>query len=381
MSKIDNDRKKILFVVNDPGFFLSHRSALAVAASDIGYEVHVATANEEAVDKILDLGFIYHEIPFTRSGINPLLESFLLISLYKLYRRIRPNLVHHVTIKPVLYGSIAARMASVPAVVNAISGLGYVFSASGMMPNLLRIPVKTLYQLALAHKRSMVIVQNAHDYNVVKNKGWINEDRLRLIRGSGVDLNTFKPTSEPTGDMIVLMASRMLWDKGVGIFVEAARLLLKNDVVARFVLVGDPDSGNPNSVSRQQLLEWAQESGIEWWGYRDDMERVFNQAGIVCLPTYYGEGVPKVLIEAAASGKPVVATEIPGCAEIIKHNTNGFLVPAKDATALAKAIELLINDKALRLRMGINGRKIAEAEFSIEYVINQTIAIYQELIV
>lgn len=381
MSKIDNDRKKILFVVNDPGFFLSHRSALAVAASDIGYEVHVATANEEAVDKILDLGFIYHEIPFTRSGINPLLESFLLISLYKLYRRIRPNLVHHVTIKPVLYGSIAARMASVPAVVNAISGLGYVFSASGVMPNLLRIPVKTLYQLALAHKRSMVIVQNAHDYNVVKNKGWINENQLRLIRGSGVDLNTFKPTSEPSGEMIVLMASRMLWDKGVGIFVEAARFLLKQGVVARFVLVGDPDSGNPNSVSRQQLLEWAEESGIEWWGYRDDMERVFNQAGIVCLPTYYGEGVPKVLIEAAASGKPVVATEIPGCAEIIKHNTNGFLVPAKDATALAKAIELLINDKALRLRMGINGRKIAVAEFSIEYVIKQTIAIYQELIV
>jgi len=381
MTKVVNDKKKVLFVVNDPGFFLSHRSGLAKAASEKGYEVHVATAYNENVEKIHDLGLTYHEIPFTRSGINPFSELFLLYKLYRLYRQIRPDLVHHVTIKPVLYGSIAARMASVPAVVNAISGLGYVFSAPGMMPALLRLPVKALYKAALAHKESRVIVQNIHDYNVVLNSGWIDRDRIRLIRGSGVDLNSFKPTNQSPDDMILILASRMLWDKGVGVFVEAARDLLSKGVAARFVLVGDPDLGNPNSVTRQQLMEWAEEPGIEWWGYHDDMEQVLNQASIVCLPTYYGEGVPKVLIEAAASGKPVVATDIPGCAEIIKHDINGILVPAKDAEALAKALALLINDEELRLNMGLNGRRIAENEFSIESVIKQTMDIYQELLV
>jgi glycosyltransferase involved in cell wall biosynthesis len=239
--------------------------------------------------------------------------------------------------------------------------------------------VNFLYRLAFAHKGTIVIVQNTHDYNVVVNTGWIDQDRIRLIRGSGVDLDTFKSTNQSPDDMIVVLASRMLWDKGVGFFVEAARHLLKQDVVARFVLVGDPDLGNPNSVSRQQLMEWADEPGIEWWGYRDDMEQVLNQASIVCLPTYYGEGVPRVLIEAAASGKPVVATDIPGCAEIIQHQTNGLLVPPRDFVALAKAIELLINDEELRLKMGANGRAIAEADFSIESVIKQTMDIYQEL--
>jgi glycosyltransferase involved in cell wall biosynthesis len=324
---------------------------------------------------------MFHEIPFTRSGINPLSELSLLYKLYRLYRQIRPDLVHHVTIKPVLYGSIAARMASVPAVVNAISGLGYVFSAPGVMPGLLRLPVKALYKAALAHKESRVIVQNIHDYNVVLNSGWADRDRIRLIRGSGVDLSIFKPVSAPPDDMIVVLASRMLWDKGVGLFIEAARHLLQQNVSARFVLVGNPDFGNPNSVTEQQLLEWDDEPGIEWWGFRDHMERVFDKASIVCLPTYYGEGVPKVLIEAAASGKPVVATDIPGCAEIIKHDINGILVPTKDAEALSKALALLINNKELRLMMGLNGRRIAENEFSIESVIKQTMDIYQELLV
>jgi len=379
MMKAEKVRKKILYVVNTPEFFLSHRSALALAAFEKDYEVHVATAAGVDVARIRQLGFIHHTIPFTRSGVNPLSEVTVLSGLYKLYRKIRPDLVHHVTIKPVLYGSIAARMASVPAVVNAISGLGYVFSASGMMPSLLRIPVKTLYQLALAHKGTVVIVQNIHDYNVVQNAGWIDQDRIRLIRGSGVDLDTFKPTNESPNDMIVVFASRMLWDKGVGVFVKAARDLLGRGVDARFVLVGAPDLGNPNSVTRQQLVEWAGEPGIEWWGYRDDMDHVFNQASIVCLPTYYGEGVPKALIEAAATGKPVVATDIPGCAEIIQDQSNGLLVPPRDVAALAKAIELLINDEELRLKMGANGRAIAEADFSIESVINQTMDIYQEL--
>ena len=381
MSNPENNKKKILFVVNDPGFFLSHRSDLAIAAFNKGYEVHVATANNDAVDTIHDLGLIYHEIPFTRSGIDPLSELFLLYYLYRLYRKVRPDLVHHVTIKPVLYGSIVARMVSIPAVVNAISGFGYVFSASGVMPRLLRLPVKSLYKAALAHKRERVIVQNIHDYDVVKDSGWIDPDWIRLIRGSGVDLSAFKPANELPGDLKVVLASRMLWDKGVGVFIEAAHTLLKQAVIARFILVGGPDFGNPNSITEEQLMEWGKESGIEWWGFRDDMEQVFNQASIVCLPTYYGEGVPKVLIEAAASGKPVVTTEIPGCAEIIKHNVNGFLVPIKDAIALAKSIELLINDKELRLKMGLNGRRIAENEFSIESVIKQTMDIYEELLV
>lgn len=375
------NNKKILYVVNDPAFFLSHRSNLGIYASQQGFEVHVATANGEAVEKIQNLGFVYHEIPFRRSGINPIIEISLIFSLYKLYRTIRPDLLHHVTIKPVLYGSIAARMASLPAVVNAISGLGYVFSASGFVPTLLRFPVKSLYRLALGHGNYIVIVQNTHDFDVIKDSGWIDQGRLRLIRGSGVDLKKFKPSNKEPEDMIVVFASRMLWDKGVGIFVEAARDLIAQNVVARFVLVGEPDRGNPNTVSKEQLLGWSKIPGIEWWGFHDDMEQVLDQASIVCLPTYYGEGVPKVLIEAAASGKPIVATEIPGCAEIVKQDYNGFLVPIKDANTLAQKILLLINDRNLRSRMGTNGRALAEKEFSIESVVVHTMDIYHELLV
>jgi glycosyltransferase involved in cell wall biosynthesis len=375
-----NERKTIIFVVNDPAFFLSHRVVLATAAQNQGFDVHVATANGEAVEKILSLGFVHHELPFKRSGTNPFYEAYLLYALYRLYRKVQPSLVHHVTIKPVLYGSIASRLAYVPAVVNAISGFGYVFSSTGFKPFLLRLPVKILYKIALSHKNNIVIVQNSHDYEVVIRFNWVAQNRVRIIRGAGVDLNTFKPIAEPPGEIVVVLASRMLWDKGVGIFVDAARTLHEKGIEARFVLVGSPDTGNPKSVTEDQIRNWVNQSIIEWWGYRDDMAIIFNQSHIVTLPTYYGEGVPKVLIEAAASGRPIVATEIPGCREVVQHDYNGILVPIKNSNALAEALQRLIENPALRLEMGANGRRLAEKDFAVESVVDQTMNIYRELL-
>src|SRR5690606_17393461 len=235
---------------------------------------------------------------------------------------------------------------SIP-VVNAISGLGYVFSQREQARQLRHIALR-LYRFALRHPHSKVIFQNPDDIQVFRRHRIVREDQIVLIRGSGVDCAVFQPAPKPDGEPIVVLASRMLWDKGVGEFVEAARMLRREGVKARFVLVGDSDEGNPTAVPRDQLQRWHNEGVVEWWGYRSDMNRVFSAAHIAVLPTFYPEGLPKVLLEAAASGLPMVATNIPGCREIVRHGINGILVEPKNTAQLAEAIKRLIFDKELR---------------------------------
>lgn len=372
-------RPKLLLTVNDAGFFLSHRLPIARAARDAGYEVHVATAPSPAVARIVAEGFAHHPVPVSRRGLNPLAELRSVAALTRLYRRLRPDIVHHVTIKPVLYGGLAARLARVPAVVSAVSGLGFMFIRQNLRHRISRLPLHALYRLALGHPHSRVIFQNPDDFDHFTAAGWVRPESGVLIKGSGVDLAAFAPAPEAHSTPIVLCAARMLWDKGIGEFVAAARDLRARGVVARFVLVGDPDPGNPTSVPPARLQAWQREGVVEVWGHRDDMAAVLQEAAVVCLPSYR-EGLPKVLVEAAACARPIVATDVPGCREIARAGENALLVPVRDARALADAVARLVADPALRQRLGERGREIVEAEFSLERVVRDTLAVYAALV-
>jgi len=372
-----NNKPKLLYFVTEDWFFCSHFLDRAVAAQQAGFQVSVLTRVNKHGQTILDNGINLIPLEFERSKINPLREISLLKSLASLYRRERPNIVHHVALKPILYGSLVAKIVGIHAIVNAPVGMGYVFSSKQLKARLLKPLVLLAYRLLLNPFNSVAVFENPDDLTYFEKLGIVKYSRL--IRGAGVNTLQFGSSNEPNEVPVVLLAARMLWDKGVGEFVEAAKILHQQSISARFVLVGAPDKENPESINQSQLLEWQDAGIIEWWGQHEDMPQVFAQAHIVCLPSYR-EGLPKVLIEAAACGRPIVATDVPGCREIVRHNENGLLVPAKDPQALAAALNRLLNDAALRESMGKRGRAMVEAEFSTEYVVEQTLQLYKELL-
>lgn len=371
---------KLLFVVNDPAFFLSHRLPLAEAARKEGFNVQIATMGGASSEKIEQLGFVHHEIPLSRSGRNPFNELITFFSLLRLFRQLRPDLVHLVTIKPVLYGGIAARIARVPGVISAISGLGFLFvKRTSLRVRLLRYGVLFLYRLAMSHPNQRVIFQNPTDLNALVIAAGVQKDKVSLIHGSGVDLQDYPVKLEPDGIPIIVMASRLLKDKGVHEFVDAARQLQAKGVKAYFKLIGDADPGNPASVTTDSLQAWQKEGVVQCLGFRTDIPELFSQANIVCLPSYYGEGLPKVLIEAAACGRAVITTDMPGCRDAIEANISGLLIPARNVDALVDAMDCLVNDDEMRQKMGIAGRALAERKFDIDKVINAHLTIYYEL--
>lgn len=366
---------RILFVVNVDWFFLSHRLPLALAARDAGFDVHVATAMTGDADAIQSHGFTLHPISINRSstGLSALVS--LVWKLWRLIRQLQPEIVHLVTIKPVLIGGLAARLAGVKRVIAAISGLGFIFTARGMAAALRRWLVAYFYRLALAHRAVLVIFQNDDDRRLLQARAGISDSQVVLIRGSGVDLNQWKFQPLPTGQPIVLMASRLLVDKGVMEFIEAARAL-RGIVQARFVLVGDIDPDNPSSVSKKFLRNHVDSGAIEWWGKRSDMQQVLGAAHVVVLPSYR-EGLPKVLIEAAAVGRAVVTADVPGCRDAIINGRTGLLVPPRDAAALATTIRSLIDDPQKLTAFGVAGRQLAEKAFDIREVIAKHLDLYR----
>lgn len=372
-------KKKVLFLGNDATYFLTHRLPLAIGALTEGYEVHVATPPAEASERIREHGLTYHPIHLSRWGGQPIQEIRSLWSIYRLFRELKPDLIHQVTIKPVIYGGIMARLAGIPAVVSSVSGLGFIFLARGFIACFIRGGVRLAYRLALAHPCSRVIFQNPEDRKEFVARGLVAEGKTVIIKGSGVDVDVFTVTPEPDSEVTVVFPSRMLWDKGVAEFVEAAGMLRAGGGNARFALVGADEPGNPASVPVSKLQEWNEAGIVEWWGYREDMPQVLAMAHIVCLPSYR-EGVPKSLIEAAACGRPIVTTDVPGCREIVRKDFNGLLVPAKDPVALMKALSILISDPSLRKCFGINGREMVVKEFSINQVVRETLKLYRELL-
>lgn len=369
-------RPKLLYFVTEDWYFCSHRLPLAIAAKEAGYDVTVLTRVQAHGESIKAAGLNLVPFEISRKSVNPLTEIVTLARLVAAYRRIAPDLVHHVAVKPVIYGAIAARLTRVPGVVNALVGLGWIFTSTSLLAGLVRRVVEKAMPFLL--NRGAVIVQNPSNAAVLLALG-VDKDRIRLIRGSGVDTATFRPGPEPEGTPVVLLPARMLWAKGVGEFVDAAVRVRASGIDARFVLVGQPDPGNPSTVSQEQLQEWQRERRVEWWGYHADMPKVFRQAHIVCLPSYYGEGVPMSLLEAASTALPIVTTDVAGCREVVKDGDNGFLVPVRDGAALADALVRLLRDSELRKRMGARGRKRAVSEFDVSSVVSATLAIYQEI--
>jgi glycosyltransferase involved in cell wall biosynthesis len=309
--------------------------------------------------------------------MHPLRELGSVQRLTRILKDLRPALLHNIAQKPVLYGTLAARLAGVPAVVNGVAGMGYLFSSDAPRARVVRRLVGGAYRALLAAPNVRVLVQNPDDQGQIRRLTGVEPV---LIPGSGVDLARFVPRPEASGAVVVVLASRMLWDKGVGEFAAAARLLKGRGSPARFVLVGKPDPGNPTSVGEEQLRDWDREGCIEWWGYRADMPAVLAQAHIACLPSYYREGLPKFLIEAAAAGLPLVTTDATGCREAVEAGQNGLLVPPRDAPALAQALDRLIGDADLRQRFGTRSREIAQARFDATRVHAATLAVYRELL-
>lgn len=368
---------RLLFVVNVDWYFVSHRLPLAVAARELGWEVSVAAAETTCRAQLEQLGIHFVPLRFRRKSRQPAGELWLLFQLIRLYRQARPSIVHNVTLKPVLYGSIAARFFPGVTVVNAIAGTGGVLAALESIPARL---LGRVLGLIMPKKRGLVIFQNRNDAALFTDIYHYPSGRTRLIPGSGVNIREYSPAPPPPGAPIILLASRLLWPKGLREFVAAASIVRKRYPQSRFVIVGEPDPDSSLSVPHSQLAEWTRRGAVEWWGRREDMAQVLRQASIVTLPTYYGEGVPKVLIEAAAAGRAIVTTDTPGCSDIVRQDFNGLLIPPRDASALAAAIIKLLEDPGRSTEFGLRGRELVEAEFSIERVVTDTLNVYYELL-
>ena len=373
-------KPKLLFLVAEDWYFCSHRLSLAVAAVEAGFEVSVVTRVNQHADVILAAGLTLIPLQrMRRSGANPLKELASLGEIWRIYHRAKPDLAHHVGLKPVVYGSIVAHLSGVSGVVNALAGLGFVFSSGRILARVLRPTVKRVLSCLLNRRNSRVIVQNERDFDVLTKAVGIASRDVRLIRGAGVDLRLYgehPPTVQPP---LVVLVARMLWDKGVGDFVEAATRIRSTGVPARFALVGVPDPENPTSVPERQLRTWHDSGFVEWWGYRADIPGVLAMASICCLPTFYGEGVPKALIEAMASSRAIVTTDIPGCRELVADGRNGILVAPRDVAALSSALEVLIRDPERCRQMGTAGRTMVEQSLSLDQVLKETLTLYAEL--
>lgn len=290
---------KILFLVTEDWYFWSHRLPLARAARDEGFDVSVATRVQDYGDRITREGFRLIPIKLRRLNGNPFSEVAAIAELIKIYRTERPDLVHHVALKAALYGTLAARAVRIPAVINAFAGMGYVFSSSQTRARALKPILRMAFRIVMKMPNGKMIIQNPDDRDLLVKANILRPENARLIKGSGVDPERFRMAPEPSGEPVILLASRMIWDKGIGEFVEAARRLANAGTRGRFVLVGKADGDSPASIPIATLRKWHEERTVEWWGYQEDMPEIFSRAHIVCLPSFYGEGVPKVLIEAA----------------------------------------------------------------------------------
>ncbi len=372
--------KKLLFLVNVDWFFLSHRLPIALAALQAGYEVHIATGITDRKIELQSHGLIVHELPIVRGKTNLKQEIVTFIKMVQILREVKPTILHTVTIKPVLFGGIAAKFAGIKRLVAAISGLGYVFIEKNQKSNLRKKLISILYRLAFEQPLIKVIFQNQDDKIILTKIKKLHDNQTIIIPGSGVDLNTYAylPESDLPSTTII-MVSRLLADKGVHEFIEAARQIHGKGLSVRFQLVGNIDPDNPASITAQQIKAWQTEGTVELLGYRADIADLFSQANVIVLPSYR-EGFPKVLIEAAACGRAVVTTDVPGCRDAIIPNVTGLLVPVRDAKALADAIKYLILNPKLRLCMGKTGRQLAEEKYDIRQVVQTHLNIYEELL-
>jgi glycosyltransferase involved in cell wall biosynthesis len=385
--------RRLVFLINDAPSFASRRIAVLKAAVEAGFEVHVIAPSSgvpvgkserafhdvdprKAVQQIVATGAVHEELPMTRGGMNPIGEARALLATIQLYRKLRPDVAHHFALKAILYGTLAAWITRVPTVINSFIGLGYVFLGGSLLSRAIRSCYVRLYAFLSKRTSCITVFQNPDDAETIRREARLDPKRMRLIRGSGVDLTQFTQSDEPAGVPAILLASRMLRDKGVIEFCHAAKLLHARGVSAHFLMVGGTDEGNPARLSEREVEQLCVDCGVQWLGQRYDMPAVVSAAHVVCLPSY-GEGVPKSLLEASACGRAVIGSDVPGCREAVMDGVNGLLVPVRDARALANAIEQLIASPIERRQLGTNGRRLVQEKFSIDRIVHETLSLYE----
>lgn len=374
---------RVLLFANTEWYLFNFRGSLAKALRDAGHEVLLVSPPGPYGAKLREMGFRWIAAPMDRLSLNPLRELALLRWLHRLMVQERVDLIHGFTIKCAVYGSLVGRIAGVPARVNAVAGMGYVFSSNEPKALILRPIVRGMMRMAMGGRNSRLILQNSDDVTRFRDAAVVDPRLIRLIRGSGVDCSRFRfvprrrAFSEP---LRVLLAARLLWDKGLAEYVEAARMLRTQGRSVRFLLAGKPDEGNPDAVPEATVRSWVNEGLIEWMGHVDDMPGLLSSCHVMALPSAYGEGLPKSLIEAAACGLALVTTDAPGCREVVTHEVDGLLIPLRDARVLAESITRLDDDPDFAARLGAAARKKALAEFDESLVIERTLAVYAELL-
>ncbi len=371
--------KKILLVANTDWYLYNFRLSLGKYLRDQGYEVIFVSPRGNYVDDIIANGFRFLEWEVGRRSILIYKEIWSIFKIWKIYKSEIPVLVHHFTIKPVLYGSIAARFSKVKGVINSITGLGYLFLSKDWMGKILKLIVFPLYRFSLSGGHVHNIFENIYDQQTFLIQKFTDLEKSSIINGVGVDEDTFSLTPDPETEIpLIVLPARMLYDKGVKTLVEASTILKRN-MKLKIALVGELDPGNPSYIDENTIKKWENEFGVEWWGFNKNMQEVYKNCNIVTLPSL-GEGLPTVLIEAAACGRPIVTTDVAGCRDVVQDGVNGFLVPPNNPEELANAIYKLIENPALRIKMGLEGRRIVLEKFTSKLINKKTNQIYQKLL-
>ncbi len=377
-------KKKIIINLTEDWFFVSHFLGRAIEAKKAGYDVYIS-CNETKNRKFIEgKGIKFFSLPLDRRGINPIYEFYILLKYYYIFNKVKPDIIHNVGPKPIIYGSIAAKLAKIRSVINAPIGMGFVFTSSTIKAFFLKKVLLLLLKITLnqhhgMNKKNRVIFENSDDMNYFIKAKIVNNKEAILIRGAGVEIDE-ELIKRKKNNLIptITLVARMLKDKGIYEFVEAAKILKKKEIKSRFLLVGDVDKKNPTSLKESKLKKWQDEKIIEWLGWVKDVQSLLLETDILCLPSYR-EGLPKSLLEGAAIGLPLISTDTVGCKEVVLNGINGFLVPIKDSKSLSLAIEKLIKNKELRVSMGKESLRIAKSEFSSRIINSQTISIYNAL--
>jgi len=367
---------KVIMLSNTAAYLRNMWLPLARALREGGAEVVLAAPIDGDVGALVGEGFRFEPLYLPRRIAWPWHELGAFLGILSLYRRERPDVVHHFTAKPIVYGSLAAKVAAVPRRISTVSGMGYVFAKAGWLPRVAQWLTLRLYRFVLRGQNSWVIFQNPDDYHLFLRRALVRTDRAVIVRGSGVDTRAFPLSPLPSGIPVVLCAARLLWDKGIGEFVAAARLLRAKGVTARFLLAGWHDAEHPVAIPVSVIREWQDEGVIEYLGHCGDMVGLLRRCTLVVLPSKYREGVPRILVEAAAMGRPLIATDVPGCREVCVDGVCGTLIKPGDAGGLAAAMAALLADPSRAERMGRNGRQLAETAFDLRRVVSETVAVY-----
>lgn len=374
-----NSGKKIVYLITEGSFFESHFLDRAIAAYNEGFKIFLVTSVSGLHLNIPEDKITIIPIKFSRSGLNPISDLITLKEILLIYRKLKPDILHQIALKPIVYGSVAAFFAKIDAkIVNAPVGMGFVFTSKSIKALILKPLVNLLLKMTLGLRGAVVIFENPDDLKSAVSKKMVSNKNSLLIKGAGVDVSQFVPRESRNPIPVVTMVARMLVDKGVVEFIEAARIVNRDTTIALFNLVGDVDHSNPGSLSTDYLRAHSGSNGLNWVGFCENIADIYAGSDIACLPSYR-EGLPKSLIEAAACGLPIVTTDTIGCREVVLHGVNGFLVPIKSAASLAEAILYLISNCDLRAKMGHESRRRAVSEFSSGIVVSRTLEVYKQL--